>query len=91
MCYEKNSVHTDNKVVSHFPARMHDNLDNLAKTIMNADNCRSFAVSLPAEDNSCFTTQEPVLSDSYVRHLTILHFPLKTGYHRFDYPLCRPV
>ena len=101
-CYEENSFQIDNKVVSHFPVRMYDNLDDLAKTIMNPDNYRSSAVSLPAEDNSGFTTQEPVyvyndiikpnwVGDSYVRHLTTLHIPSKTGYHRFDYPLYRPV
>ena len=77
---------------------MYDNLEYLAKTIMNAANCRSAAVSLPAEDNSGFTTQEPVyvytdvikpnlVGDSYARLSTTLHFPSKTGYHRFDYPL----
>ena len=44
---------------------------------MNPTNCRSSAVTLPAEDNSGFTTQEPVyvytdvikpnlVADSYV-------------------------
>ncbi len=58
--YEENSVQIDDKVVSLFPDRMYDSLDDLAKTIMNPINCRSSAVSLPAEDNSGFTTQEPV-------------------------------
>ncbi len=31
------------------------------------------------------------VGDSYVTVLTTLHFPSKTGYHRFDYPLYSPV
>ncbi len=30
-------------------------------------------------------------SDSYVRLLTTLHFPLKPGYHRIEYQMYRPV
>ena len=44
-CYEENSVQFDNKVVSQFPVRIYDNLDDLGKTIMNPANCRSSAVS----------------------------------------------
>ena len=102
VCYEENSLQIDDKIVSHFPVRMYDRLDDLAKAVMKLNNYRSFAVSLPAKDNSCFTTQEAVyvytdvikpnlVGDSYVRLLTTLHFPSKTGYHRFDYPLYRPV
>jgi len=32
-----------------------------------------------------------LVEDSYVRLLTSLHFPSNTGYHRFDYPLYKPV
>ena len=32
-----------------------------------------------------------LVGDSYVRLLTTLHFPLDAGYHRINYPLCRPV
>jgi hypothetical protein len=32
-----------------------------------------------------------LVGDSYVRHLTSLHFPSATGYHTFNYPLYRPV
>ena len=81
---------------------MYDTINDLAKIIMNPTNCRSSAVSLPAEDNSGFTTHEPVygytdviepnlVGDSYVRLLTTLQFPSKTGYHRFDYALYRHV
>ena len=81
---------------------MYDRPDDIAKTVTKPNNCRSFAVSLPAKGNSGFTTPEPVyvytdvinlnfVSASYVRLLTTLQFALKTGYHRFDYPLYRPV
>jgi hypothetical protein len=32
-----------------------------------------------------------LVGDSYVKRLTTLHFPSSTGYHRFDFPLYRPV
>jgi len=32
-----------------------------------------------------------LVGDSYVKHLTTLHFPSSTGYHRFDFPLYRAV
>ena len=32
-----------------------------------------------------------LVGDSYVKLLTTLHFPSSTGYHRFDFPLYRPV
>ena len=31
-----------------------------------------------------------LVGDCYVRLLTSLHFPSAKGYHRFDYPLCKP-
>jgi hypothetical protein len=81
---------------------MHDSLDDLAKTVMNITNFRYSAVSPQAKGNSGFTTWELVyvytvvikpnlVGEYYVRRLTTLHFPLRAGYHRFDYPLYRPV
>ena len=32
-----------------------------------------------------------LVGDSYVKLLTTPHFPSGTGYHRFDFPLYRPV
>jgi len=32
-----------------------------------------------------------LVGDSYVKLLTTLHFPSSRGYHRFDFPLYRPV
>jgi hypothetical protein len=101
-CYAQNSLQLEDNVVFHFPVRTDNNLEDLFASIMNPTNCRSSKVSLPAKDNSDFTTLEPVyvythvikpnlVGDSYVRLLTTLHFPYKTGYDRFDYPLHRPV
>ena len=81
---------------------MYDSLDDLAKKVMNPTICCSSAVSLPAKDNSGFSIQEPLyvytniikpnlVGDSYVRLLTTLQFPSKTGYRRFDYPSYRHV
>ena len=87
-CYEEeNSIHIDDKVVS-LSCRMYDSVDDLAKTFTNTTNRRSYAVSLPAKDNSVFTTQEPVylytdiikpnlVGDLDVTHVINLHFPTK--------------
>jgi hypothetical protein len=32
-----------------------------------------------------------LVGDSYVKLLTNLHFPSSTGYHKYDFPLYRPV
>ena len=69
---------------------------------MNPANCRTSRVTLFSKDNFNFAVPEPVyiytdiikpdlVGDSYVRLLTSLHFPSTTGYHRFNYPLYRPV
>ena len=69
---------------------------------MNPANCRTSLVMLPTKDNLNFTQPEPVyvytdiikpnlVGDTYVRLLTSLHFLSDKGYHRFDYPLCKPV
>jgi len=69
---------------------------------MNRANCHSSTVNLSTKDNFNFTQPEPVyiytdiikpnlVAGSYVRLLTTLHFPSNTGYHRFDYPLYKPV
>jgi len=35
--------------------------------------------------------KQNLVGDSYVKILATLHFPSSTGYHRFDFPLYRPV
>ena len=69
---------------------------------MTPANCRSSSVILAVQGNFDFTLPESVyiytdiirpnlVGDSYVRVLTSLHFPSATGYHRFNYPMYRPV
>jgi hypothetical protein len=85
-CYGKNSLRINEKVVSHFPLRVYNGLEDLAKTIMNPANCPSSSAAIPVKDNSDFATPEPVyvytdiinpnlVGDSYVRLLTTPHFP----------------
>jgi len=100
-CYGENSVKIDNNIISHFPARVYKGLEDLAETIMNPANCHTSRITVSLKDNPDFTTPEPVyvytdikpnlVGDSYVNLLTTLHFPSSTGYHRFDFPLYRPV
>jgi hypothetical protein len=100
--YGQNSVQISDKVVSHVPARMYKGLEDLAESIMSPANCRSSRVILSKRDNSEFALPEPVhvytdiiklnfVGDFYVRLLTSLHFPSDTGYHKFYYPLYKPV
>ena len=69
---------------------------------MNPANCRMLRVTLFSKGNFSFALPETVyiytdiikpnlVGDSYVRLLSILQFTSKTGYHRFNYPLYRPV
>ena len=89
-------------VVSHFPNRVYNGLEDLAETNMNTANCHSSRVNVPVKDNYEFALLEPVyvytdivkpnlVGDSYVKLLTTLHFPSSTGYHRIDYRLYRPI
>jgi len=82
--------------------RVHDSIDDLPETIMNPANCRSSTVKHSIKDNNNFARPEPVcvytdiikpnlVGYSYVRLLTSLHFPSAKRYHRFDYPLYKPV
>jgi hypothetical protein len=101
-CYGAGSVMIDNQLVSHFPARVYNGLEDLTETILDPANCRTSKVTVSLKDNHDFTTPEPVyvytdiikpnlVGDSYVRLLTKLHFPSSKGYHIFDFPLYRPV
>jgi len=40
-CYGENSVQIDNHIVSHFPARIYNGLEDLAEKIMNPANCHN--------------------------------------------------
>ena len=89
-------------LVSFFPARVYNGIEDLAETIMNPANCRASIVMLPTKHNLNLTQPEPVyvytdiiksnvVGGAYVRLLTTLHFRSNKGYHRFDYPLYKPV
>jgi len=101
-CRGENSVMVKENLASYFPSRACDSIDDLEETIMNPVNCRSSTVKHYIKDNINFSHPEPVyvytdivkpnlFGDSYVRLLTSLHFPSAKGYHRFDYPLYKPV
>ena len=84
-CYWESSVKIDNHIVSHFPARIYNGLEDLAETIMNLVNCHTFRITASLKDNPDFTTPVPVyvytdiikpnlVGDSYVKILTTLLF-----------------
>jgi hypothetical protein len=88
-------------VVSHFPNRVYDGLEDFSETIMNPANCHSSSVNVSVKGNSDFASPEPVdvytdiikpnvVGVFYVRILTTLHFPSTTGY-RYNYPRYRPL
>jgi hypothetical protein len=100
--YGHNSFQITDKLVSHFPVRVYKGIEDLVETIMTPANHRSSRIILSTNDNTDFALPEPVyvykelvkpnlLGESYVRLLTSLHFPSGTGYHRFHYPLYKPV
>ena len=101
-CRGENSILNNENLVSYFPARVHNGTEDLAETITNPSNCRTSPVLLPTEDNLNLTLPEPVyvytdiikpnlVGDTYVRLPTALQFPSVKDYHRFDYPLYKPV
>jgi len=101
-CRGENSIIVNENLVSYFPARTYNDINDLAEIIINPANCRSSTVNLSTKDKFNFSQPEPVyvytdiikpnlVGDSYVGLLTSLHFPSNTGYHRFDYPLYKPV
>jgi hypothetical protein len=47
-------------LVSYFPAREYNGIDDLAKTIMNPANCRSSTVNPSSKDNFKFAQPEPL-------------------------------
>ena len=98
-CHGDNSIVIDENLVSHFPARIYNAIDDLAEKIMYPANCRSSRLILPTKDNTrselfyVYTNiiKPNLVGDNYVRLLTSLHFSSDDGYHRFDYPLYKPV
>ena len=47
-------------LLSYFPARVYNGIDDLAETIMNPANCRSSTMNLSTKDNFNFAQPEPV-------------------------------
>ena len=101
-CRGENSIMVNKNLVSYFSGRVYNGIHDSVETIMNPANCRSSTVNLSTKDNFNFAQPEPLyiytdiiksnlVVDSYVQLLTSLHFPSNTGYHRFDYPLYKPV
>jgi|SRR5215470_1335647 len=97
VCYGNNSLQIGEKLVSYFPVRVYNGLEDLAQTIMAPGNCSSNKI--PAAETDA---PEPIfvytdiikpnlVGDSYVRLLTSLHFPSRTGHHTFFFPFYRPV
>jgi hypothetical protein len=100
--YGDNSVQLKDSIVSHFPVRTYNGLKDLFDTVMKPANHSSSRVIIWTKDNTEFTQPEPVyvytdiikpdlVGDTYARLLTPLHFPSSTGYHRFDYPMYKPL
>jgi len=53
-------------LVSYFPARAYNSVDELAETIVNPANCRSSTVNLPTKDNFNFAQPEPGYVYTYI-------------------------
>jgi hypothetical protein len=53
-CRGENSIMVKGYLVSYFPSRAYDSIDDLAETIMNPPNCRSSTVNHPIKDNINF-------------------------------------
>jgi hypothetical protein len=100
--YGDNSIQLRDSIVSHFPVRTYKGLKDLFDTIMKPGNHSSSRVVIFTKDNIEFNQPEPVyvytdiikpsfVGDTFARLLTPLHFPSSTGYHRFDFPLYKPL
>ena len=59
-CRGGNSIMIHENLVSYFPARLYNGIDDLAETIMDPVNCHSSTVDLCTKDNFNFTQPEPV-------------------------------
>ena len=98
----ENSIMVKEHLVSYFPSLTYDCIDDLGETIMNPANFRSSTVKNSIKDNINFAHPVHVyfhtniikpnfVGDSYLWLLTSLHLPSAKVYHRFDYPLYKPV
>jgi len=47
-------------LVSYFPARIYDDINDSAETIINPANCRSSTVNISTKDNFNFAQPEPI-------------------------------
>ena len=101
-CIGENSLRIRDNMVSHFPNRVCNGLEDLAEQIMKPANCHSNKITVPMKDNYDLASPEPVyvytdiikpnsVVDFYVKLLTTLHFPSSRGYNRFSHPLYRPI
>ena len=83
-------------MVSHFPFKVYDGVEDLVEKIIARSNCRSCRVTLAVRGDFDFALPEPIyvytdfiksnfVGDFYLRLLTSLYFPSATGYRRFNY------
>jgi len=59
-CIGENSLRIRDNVLSHFPNRVYNGLEDLAETILNPANCHSTRVNVSVKDNYDFASPEPV-------------------------------
>ena len=59
-CRGQSSIVINENLVSYFPARLYNGIEDLAETIMNPANFRTSVVMLPTKDNLNFTQPDPV-------------------------------
>jgi len=50
-CRGENSIASNENLVSYFPARVYNGIEDLAEKIMNPANCRTSIMMLPTKDN----------------------------------------
>jgi hypothetical protein len=60
LCYEDNSIRIDDNVISYFPARIYNGVEDLATTIMNPNNCHSSKSTLTTNDNCNYDKPETI-------------------------------
>jgi len=101
-CRGENSIMFDENLVSYFPVRVYNGIDDLADTIIIPVNWYSSTVNLYTKEKFNYTQPEPVyiytdiikpnlFGDSYMRLLTSLLFPSNTGYNRFLFTFYKQV
>jgi len=101
-CLGENSIMVKVNLVSYFPSRAYDSIDDLAETIINTANSCSSAVKHSIKQNINIAHPQPVyvytdiikpnlVGYCYVRLLTSVHHPSAKGYNTFDYLLYKLV